>query len=38
MSALLVWRHRANIRNLLDGKEGRIGERRTGGTPPADAR
>jgi len=36
MSALLVWRHRANIRNLLDGKEGRIGERRTGSEPPAD--
>jgi len=30
MAALLVWRHRANIRNLLAGKEGRIGERRTG--------
>jgi glycerol-3-phosphate acyltransferase PlsY len=38
MSALLVWRHRANIRNLLDGKEGRIGERRTGSEPPAEAR
>jgi len=37
MSALLIWRHRANIRNLLSGKEGRIGERRTGKTPPADA-
>ena len=30
MAALLVWRHRTNIRNLLAGKEGRIGERRTG--------
>jgi len=30
MAALLVWRHRANIRNLLAGKEGRIGEWRTG--------
>ncbi len=37
MSALLVWRHRANIRNLLAGKEGRIGERRTGSKPPAEA-
>lgn len=25
ISALLVWRHRANIRNLLAGREGRIG-------------
>ena len=25
IAALLIWRHRANIRNLLDGKEGRIG-------------
>jgi glycerol-3-phosphate acyltransferase PlsY len=24
MSVLLYWRHRSNIRNLLDGKEGRI--------------
>jgi glycerol-3-phosphate acyltransferase PlsY len=31
MSALLVWRHRVNIGNLLAGKEGRIGARRTGG-------
>jgi glycerol-3-phosphate acyltransferase PlsY len=31
MSALLVWRHRVNVGNLLSGKEGRIGERRTGG-------
>jgi len=37
MSALLIWRHSANIRNLLQGKEGRIGERRTGTKPPADA-
>jgi len=37
MSALLVWRHRANIRNLLAGKEGRIGERQTGNEPPAHA-
>jgi len=25
VAALLVWRHRANIRNLLEGKESRIG-------------
>ena len=25
MSLLLIWRHRGNIRNLLDGKESRIG-------------
>ncbi len=25
MSALLIWRHRSNIRNLLQGEEGRIG-------------
>ncbi len=29
ISLLLVWRHKANIRNLLAGKEGRIG----GGSP-----
>lgn len=26
LSALLIWRHRSNIRNLLEGKEGRIGQ------------
>ncbi|MCC6608425.1 MAG: glycerol-3-phosphate 1-O-acyltransferase PlsY [Burkholderiales bacterium] len=36
MSILLVLRHRGNIRNLLQGKEGRIGERKTAGPPPAD--
>jgi len=36
MAVLLVLRHRGNIRNLLHGKEGRIGERKSGGTPPAD--
>ncbi len=30
MSALLVWRHRANIAKLLAGKESRIGERKAG--------
>jgi glycerol-3-phosphate acyltransferase PlsY len=28
MSALLVWRHRGNIKKLLDGKESRIGEKK----------
>ena len=27
MSLLLYWRHRSNIRNLLSGKEGRIGDK-----------
>jgi glycerol-3-phosphate acyltransferase PlsY len=30
MSALLAWRHKANILNLIAGKEGRIGEKKTG--------
>ena len=30
MSALLLWRHKANLLNLVAGKEGRIGERKTG--------
>ena len=25
ITALLIWRHRSNIRNLLSGREGRIG-------------
>ncbi|CAH2771346.1 MAG: Acyl-phosphate:glycerol-3-phosphate O-acyltransferase PlsY (EC [uncultured Caballeronia sp.] len=28
MSALLIWRHRVNIKKLLDGKESRIGEKK----------
>lgn len=31
MSALLVWRHRANIDNLLAGREGRIGQKKRAG-------
>lgn len=31
MVGLLIWRHRANIRNLLAGREGRIGADRSGG-------
>lgn len=30
MAALLVWRHKTNVLNLVAGKEGRIGEKRTG--------
>ncbi|MCC7485959.1 MAG: glycerol-3-phosphate 1-O-acyltransferase PlsY [Burkholderiales bacterium] len=30
VAALVVWRHRANIRNLVAGTEGRIGERDPG--------
>jgi glycerol-3-phosphate acyltransferase PlsY len=30
VSALLLWRHKTNILNLVAGKEGRIGERKTG--------
>ena len=29
VAALLVWRHKTNILNLVAGKEGRIGEKRT---------
>ncbi len=29
MSALLIWRHRANIGNLLAGRESRIGQKKT---------
>ncbi len=28
ISLLLIWRHKSNIRNLLAGKEGRIGEKK----------
>jgi glycerol-3-phosphate acyltransferase PlsY len=28
MAALLIWRHRSNIRNLLAGKEDKIGSRK----------
>jgi glycerol-3-phosphate acyltransferase PlsY len=28
MSALLIWRHRSNIKNLLNGTEGRLGKRK----------
>lgn len=28
MSALLIWRHRANIQNLINGNEGRLGKKK----------
>jgi glycerol-3-phosphate acyltransferase PlsY len=34
MSALLIWRHRGNIKKLLDGKESRIGQKKTAAQPP----
>ena len=37
MSALLVWRHRQNIRRLLDGAETRIGEKKASPTDPSAA-
>jgi glycerol-3-phosphate acyltransferase PlsY len=30
VAVLIAWRHRANIRRLLDGSEGRIGQKSTG--------
>ena len=30
MSVMLIWRHRSNIRNLLNGEEPRIGHKKTG--------
>lgn len=35
MSALLIWRHRANIGKLVAGKESRIGEKKTPAAPGA---
>ncbi len=32
MSLVLIWRHQSNIVNLLAGKEGRIGEKKSPGT------
>ena len=37
MSALLILRHRDNIRRLLAGQEGRIGEKRTGNQSTTEA-
>ncbi|MGF6775624.1 glycerol-3-phosphate 1-O-acyltransferase PlsY [Paraburkholderia sp. GAS334] len=34
MSALLIWRHRANIAKLLAGQESRIGEKKKRNAPP----
>ncbi|TDN68619.1 glycerol-3-phosphate 1-O-acyltransferase PlsY [Paraburkholderia sp. BL10I2N1] len=38
MSALLIWRHRANIGKLIEGKESRIGEKKRGAPPTGKAR
>ncbi len=37
IALLLIWRHQANIRNLLAGKEGRIGERKAGSAEQQDS-
>ena len=34
LSCLLVWRHKSNIRKLLDGTEGGFGKSADGGQPP----
>ena len=33
IALMLVWRHKANIRKLLAGTEGRLGEKKTAATP-----
>jgi glycerol-3-phosphate acyltransferase PlsY len=38
MSALLIWRHRANIGKLIEGKESRIGEKKRDVPPTHKAR
>jgi glycerol-3-phosphate acyltransferase PlsY len=38
MSALLIWRHRANIGKLIEGKEHRIGEKKRDAPPTGKAR
>ena len=37
MSALLVYRHKSNIQNLLQGKESKIGQKKTNSAPEAEA-
>ncbi len=36
MSLLLIWRHKSNIRNLLDGAESKIGSKKEGAGAPAE--
>ena len=36
IAVLLVWRHKANIQNLLAGRESRLGSRANGASPDAD--
>jgi len=33
MSLLLIWRHQGNIRNLLSGKESKIGSKKADSQP-----
>ncbi len=37
MGLLLVWRHSANIKKLLNGTESRLGQKAAGAVPPADS-
>ena len=37
IALLLIWRHQNNIRNLLAGKEGRIGEKKTAASATQDS-
>ena len=37
IALLLIWRHKTNIRNLLAGTEGRIGEKKAAGAEQQDA-
>ena len=37
MSALLVYRHKSNIQNLLQGKESKIGQKKANSTPEVEA-
>ena len=37
IALLLIWRHKANIRNLLAGTEGRIGEKKAAGPAQQDS-
>lgn len=38
MGLLLIWRHSANIKKLMDGTESKIGQKAAPATPPPDAR
>jgi acyl phosphate:glycerol-3-phosphate acyltransferase len=36
IALLLIWRHKSNIRNLLAGTEGKIGEKQAAGAEQQD--